>query len=81
MACFFDGDDFTEYLWDSVSAVFGSISKELSARISSDLRRSEVLLAAAKTPNDPRYGIFTLTKASGDELFVSKRRSAPGMAQ
>jgi hypothetical protein len=76
MAYLFDRDDFTEYLWHSVSAIFGSISQELSARISSDLHRSDVLLAAAEIPNDPRYGIFTLTKTAGDAIFVSKSNPA-----
>jgi hypothetical protein len=36
----------------------------------------KVLVAAAGIPNDPQYGIFALTKASGNALFVSKSNPA-----
>jgi opacity protein-like surface antigen len=76
-----DGDDFTDYLWHSVCAVLASLNQGLYDKMSKELWQNEALFAAAEIPNDPRYGIFTLTKASGDEIFVSKRRQAPGLVQ
>ncbi|MDR2096653.1 MAG: hypothetical protein LBP76_14215 [Treponema sp.] len=69
-----DGDDFTDYLWHSVSAVLASLNQGLYDKISKELWQNDDLISAAEIPNDPRYGIFTLTKAAGDEIFVSKKR-------
>jgi hypothetical protein len=74
-----DGDDFTDYLWHSVSAALASLNQAFYDKISKELWQNDVLLAASEIPNDPRYGIFTLTKAAGDEIFVSKRRQAAGL--
>jgi hypothetical protein len=44
-----------------------------------DLSPNGALIAAAGKPNDPQYGIFTLTKPVGDAIFVSKRTPATGL--
>jgi hypothetical protein len=36
-------------------------------------------MAAVEKPKDPRFGIFTLTQKTGDEIFVSKKRPATGL--
>jgi hypothetical protein len=79
MADLVDGDVFTDYLWHSVSAVLASLDQGLYDKISKELWQNDVLFAAAAIPNDPQYRIFTLNKAAGDEIFITKRQPATGL--
>jgi hypothetical protein len=75
-------DAFIENSVTAISSVLEAMSPELQARISRELRDYKVLVAAAEIPDDdPRYGIFMLNIASGDEIFISKKRSATGLME
>jgi hypothetical protein len=75
------GDEFTSSMLRSISRTVIALSPELFANIDRDLNTDNKIIAAANIPDDPQYGIFTLTRAAGDEIFVSKRRSAPGLLE
>jgi hypothetical protein len=72
-------DAFIKNSITAISRVLETMSPELYVKISQELRDYKVLVAASEIPNDQRYGIFTLTKAAGDAIFVSKRQPAAGL--
>jgi hypothetical protein len=74
-----DGDAFTANMEESMRTVLVSFNPTLFDSLHKDIRNINALTVAANIPDDPRYGIFTLTKAAGDEIFVSKKRQAPGL--
>jgi hypothetical protein len=68
-----DNDDFTSKLG---LAVVGSVSDELAAKISKEISRNDALLAAVEIPDDPRFGVFTLSLKAGQDIFVKKTNPA-----
>ncbi|GBR72756.1 hypothetical protein NO1_0246 [Candidatus Termititenax aidoneus] len=76
-----DRDTFITKLVTAISSTLEAMSPGLYARISRELLDYKVLVAVSEIPNDPRYGIFTLTQTAGEEIFVSKKRQAGGLVQ
>jgi tetratricopeptide (TPR) repeat protein len=74
LASITDGDEFTSNMSESIGRTLESINPAFFAKVDRDLSMDQI--AAAKIPNDPRYGIFTLNKATGDAIFVSKSNPA-----
>jgi hypothetical protein len=79
LAMFATNDDaFVNFAEVSISSVINILSNGLSQKISTDLTPKGII-AAAGIPDDPRYDIFTLTKATGDAIFVAKTSPATGL--
>jgi hypothetical protein len=76
LAAFTDGDGFTRNMRSSIEYTLFSLNQELNSKINGDINTTSKMIAAAGIPDEPQYGIFTLTKAAGDEIFVSKRNPA-----
>jgi hypothetical protein len=84
LAAITDRDAFIVNMRKSIARTIQSFNKKLFDKIDMDLGSSTNLnrmIAAVEIPANPQYGIFTLTRAAGDEIFVSKRRSAPGLLE
>jgi hypothetical protein len=76
LAAFTDGDGFTASMLASMDSTLRFFSQELNYKTNMDISTTSKMIAAADIPDEPQYGIFTLTKAAGDEIFVSKRNPA-----
>jgi hypothetical protein len=76
-----DGDTFTDNMLESIEQILKSFNQELLTKMGRDLYSNREIIAAAGVPDEPQYGIFTLNRESGDAIFVSKTRSAPGLLQ
>jgi hypothetical protein len=72
-------DAFTTSLKFAITRTLAGMSSGLSDRIMGDLRTNSAIIAAADIPDDPRYGIFSLTKAAGDAVFAKKTAPATGL--
>jgi hypothetical protein len=81
LAAITNGDAFTNNMLESIARTMISFNQALHDKIGNDLYTLKDMIAAAEIPSGAQYGIFTLTKATGDEIFVSKKRQAPGLVQ
>jgi hypothetical protein len=72
-----DGDAFTDRMTESIHGIL--VAFNLNDKMNEDIDTTSKMIAASSIPDDPQYGIFTLNIASGDDIFVIKRRSAPGL--
>jgi hypothetical protein len=73
------GDAFTHNMSEAIARAIISCSQALQDKTGKDLYTLKDMVAAANFPDEPQYGIFTLKKADGDAIFVSKTKSAPGL--
>jgi hypothetical protein len=71
-----DGDAFTDNMAESMHEILVSFNPALNDKINGDISTTSKMIAAAGIPDDPRYGIFTLNRESGDAIFVSKSNPA-----
>jgi hypothetical protein len=81
LAVIADDDTFTDAMDGAIGNTIASLSTGLYEKMAKDLRQNGAIMAASSKPNDPRYSIFTLTKATGDEIFVSKKMRADGLLE
>jgi hypothetical protein len=79
LAALTDGDEFTSNMLASIGQTLVSFNQEFHDKVAGDIRTNNQMIAAVEIPNDPRYGIFTLNRESGDAIFVSKTKTAPGL--
>jgi hypothetical protein len=79
LAALTDGDEFTRNMAESIKRTLVSFNQALYDKVNRDLNAGSNIITAANIPDDPRYGIFALTKAAGDALFV--RKSNPTAAR
>jgi hypothetical protein len=78
LATITDGDEFSANMSGSIGSILISLNQALNDKVNSDLNTTNKVIAASDVPNDPRYDIFTLNKAAGDAIFVSKKRERRG---
>jgi hypothetical protein len=77
-------DAFIVNMRESIARTIQFFNEKLFDKIDMDLGSSTNLnrmIAAVEIPANPQYGIFTLTRAAGDEMFVSKRRPTTGLLE
>jgi hypothetical protein len=76
LATIIDGDEFSANMSGSIGAVLISLNQALMDRINGDLNTINEIIAASDVPAEPQYGIFTLNRKVGDEIFIGKKRPA-----